>query len=1327
MNRFHFFSCYKIWLVLGLCLVLTIAGGGSPQPLAANNGQLFFSLSGTLAAGGTIEPIVPILGEPRDFNFSLIVSGGGPIELTIFNSVGQTIWDGTVHAGEALWGTGTFTVGQNSFALTNNGGQSSQFVIEMYNLPTAPFVWQGTAVGAGLFSEARVIFPSSGLYTFDLGVSLGRYQFLLNDEYIQKTAVANTSVTYFVPAGTHTLTVIQDATIGAEWSINISAVGPANDTLPYTKSGTGLLGSDPRFRTEWLPISLTSATQVNLALTSTGADTETLSLDVVTPGTRQPQTVLSVVYGGELVWATLDLPAGTSLIHLTAADSNATAMGYNLSIEPLPSPTYTWQGQAHPAGLHSASRVTFSTSGLYTFNFAVTNGRYQFQVNQNFFLKTIEQDDSVTYYIPAGTHTLGLIQDSGLGAADWAVTITPGPATPDTLPYAKMGGNLGGIGNDFNQEWLPIALETAQTVNLELTATGQITDSFHLEVYDAAGSLATYTLDNILGSETIWTNFPLATGLNRLRLVADAGNTAPLHYDLSVTAVPQNGSATWSGYALADGNHSSIMVNFPQSGLYRFAIENAEGFANLMLDDNLPARVPLAQSEGSYDIMVSAGMHEVFTVQDPAYPATAWSASVMPVTAVASFFTFSGTLQAGETVVPIYTAAGLQPFNLEWIVSGADDVLLAITDADNDLIWQGTAQDGETLWGTGTLPAGNNSLLLFNPGPGTAEIELTLYHLPTAPYSWSGIADPASLNSEIRLNFASSGLYTFTYQTDGLFQFLVNDEYIQKTASANGTVTYFVPAGTHTLIIDQESGGDMVDWVLDISAVGAAMDSLPYAKMGGPLGDSDFAAEWLPIHLDAATPVNVALTVTGNAGDSLAFTADDFTVQIFAGETYWANLALEAGTSLFHLLADNTNTGALAYDLVVYPLPSLPYVWDGLSVPQIGQNRYSTIHVPFATSGLYTFDFGLDDGRYQFHLNDTYLQKVIDSASSVTVYVPAGIHPLTIHQDSAQGADWDVTITPMANTPDSLPFSKMGGGLGGDNNEFITDILPLFTANAAEVNLSLSVMGETTDSLQLLIYDLQTAEPLMLLAPVYGAETLWTTLSLPANGVAFMLTNDAGNAEAIEYELTVDTVPQITGTQANSITWHGVAAGAGLNPSMRLDTAVSGVYLVEVDIPQDGFIAFSVDNAAGRTPQGFFYSFELPLSAGLHFFTGVQNAAPLTTWILTTTLLLADAPQITAVTPTEIPVGTATTITLTGSNFMPGAAISLRQGATLIPLTQVTVLNATTATAVVPQSTALGIYDVVLTNPDSQSATLPGSLTIFQQTFFLYLPAIMKP
>jgi large repetitive protein len=65
-----------------------------------------------------------------------------------------------------------------------------------------------------------------------------------------------------------------------------------------------------------------------------------------------------------------------------------------------------------------------------------------------------------------------------------------------------------------------------------------------------------------------------------------------------------------------------------------------------------------------------------------------------------------------------------------------------------------------------------------------------------------------------------------------------------------------------------------------------------------------------------------------------------------------------------------------------------------------------------------------------------------------------------------------------------------------------------------------------------------------------------------------------------------------------------------------------------------------------------------------------------------------------------------TSITISGTGFLAGA--TARIGGT--PATSVVVVNATTITAVTPPHTA-GLVDVVVTNIDTQSGTLPGSFT----------------
>ncbi|MEZ4643112.1 MAG: hypothetical protein R3E31_10340 [Chloroflexota bacterium] len=1045
------------------------------------------------------------------------------------------------------------------------------------------------------------------------------------------------------------------------------------------------------------------------------------------------------VYAGETTWSTLDLPEGISLIHLTADVANAGTLGYELTLYDVPQVDYTWSGQSDFRGLNSHVRLEFPTDGLYQFNLGVGNGRYQFLLDDNYIQKTAETNTNVTYFVATGIHDLYVVQDTTAGA-EWDIAINFVSATNNTLPYAKTGGDLGGTDNDFNEEWLPISLGTAQTVNMVLDAGGDAADDLSVEVYGATGTVQTFALNTVYGTEKVWTNFALSAGINRLRVVTAGGNVDPMTYDLTVSAVPGNGTAVWDGFSLAAGNNASLMVNFPSTGTYRFALDNNDGFANLVLDDHMIITAPQGESlvSTSYDIEVTAGMHQIFTVQDPTFATTDWSASVTPVSPAESFFTFEGTLDPGESVTPEYPTSGDLDFNFELAVTSGGPVNLVITDGGGSVAWSGDAAQNEALWGTSTLMTGTNELMLTNNGATAVDVSLTLYYIPSTTYSWVGMADPAGLNSHIRLNFPNDGLYQFDFGVNagGLYQFQVDTDYIQKSVDAAGSVTYFVTAGVHDLIVDQETGGGMVNWSLDIAEVGAAHDTLPYSKVGGPLGGgSDFNEEWLPLNLSGATMVNVAMTLAGNAGDLFMMSVNGFEVTLLGGETYWTTLDLSAGTTLFHLQAFAGNSAPLDYDLTVYALPELPYAWDGLSASLQGANRNSAIRVEFPNDGMYTFDLGVDGGRYQFFLNEDYIQKTAESATNVTYFVPAGLHDLMIVQDSNVGANWDVTITQTAVSPDALPYHKMGGDLGGVGNDFSEEWLPLYIGAEAEANLQISVTGSISDSLQLVVINAGNDTVIQTLDPLFGGETVWATFQIPEAGVRLHLMADGDNVSPLQYDLTVVHLPQITGLLADTYAWSGVSAADGLNSTLRIDTQISGLYHVQVSMPDVGFITLFVDEL-GLAPQqqlsptGFFYEFDLPLTADLHTFRSEQDNTPVTTWTITTTLMTPDAPQLTAVDPVSIPNDTPATITLSGANLMPGAVVTMVHGGTTVTLSNVQVLSSNEATAVIPAGLAAGFYDITWTNPDDQFATLSNAIQVYlpaATVYYLYLPIVEKP
>lgn len=1293
-----------------ISMVLTLLGGWGMRPAVVEAQNQFFQLQGTLSPSQQISPVYYIPTPTRAFNYKLEVTGAagnGPITLTVFNGATH-ILNGVGFAGEVTWGTGTLLQGINTLQLRNDGAMALNFQLTLYDLAVPPYTWAGTAIPAGQNAQARMVFPQSGLYTFDFGVSAGgSYQFSLDNTYIKKQIESPGAFTFFVAAGVHTLEIAQD--VAVTWSVAVSAAGPAFDTLPYAKTGENVLA-------DVLPLALQNAAQVNLVLTATGANAaDKLGFEVFGPDLAPLPNTATTVYAGETTWTSFNLPAGVSSIHITADGDNAGPLDYALVVDALPSPPYAWEGHAAAVGDHSYARVIFPVAGRYRFDFTLDSGRFQFFVNEDFIQKTVEGPGNVTYYLPAGTHDLVIVQDPTVGAAEWGVAISLVEAGPETLPYTKSGGNLGGAGNAFDEEWLPIGLAAGQTANLQIEVTGQPTDQLLIEVYQQGSATPDKVIDAVLGSEVLWANFPLSAGINRLHLIAPGSNTDPLTYEFTLHIVPTD-AYTWEGHALTGGLYSEIKLDFANTGIYRFSIASPNGFANLLLDAAIPGRsVQASGVETVYDIQVTAGVHTLYVMQDPAFPQTTWTAQVMPVAAQPAFFTFEGELAEGVTVAPSYPVFGAPlDFNFALAVTG-DDVTLTIQDVYANILWEGTALAGETLWGTATLPVGNNRFVLTNAVGGSgdpAQVNLTLYTLPQAPYTWMGIADADGLHSEARVIFPTSGLYTFNFNVTGggRYQLQVADDFILKTVEGLDSVTYYVPAGTHPLTLIQDSGVG-AEWAVAISGAGPQYNTLPYLQSGGELGGAgnDFTEEWLPLNLQTAQALNLETTLTGADGDALVlkvYNAADAlvkTAHIYANETHWSTFNLPAGTARLHLEAAAGNAAPLEYSLALRSLPQPPTTWSGSAYME-GENSHA--RVVFSQAGLYTFNLQAGaGGRFQFMVNETYLQKTVESGTTqVTLYIPAGTHDLKIVQDSNTGADWSVGISAVGAATDVLPYMQTGGELGGVGNDFDAEWLPVFFSAPQRVNLELVVAGDYPDALQVEIVSGLTGETrLLTLEDVYGGETLWATVDMSAAN-RLRIVAAAGNAGPLTYTATLHAIPE------PPYTWGGVIHGDGNISAVRLDMPVSGLYLVEVTLPQ-GFAVVYFDTLPIRSqpsPQGFDYDFQIPLTAGTHTVYVVQQTNyPLTEWEVTLSLLTADAPAISAISPTLMYNHIANTLTVTGANFLPGAVVKV--GTQTLTTTY---LSATQLQATVPAGLAVAIYDVTVTNPDAKSAVLPNSLHI---------------
>jgi len=96
------------------------------------------------------------------------------------------------------------------------------------------------------------------------------------------------------------------------------------------------------------------------------------------------------------------------------------------------------------------------------------------------------------------------------------------------------------------------------------------------------------------------------------------------------------------------------------------------------------------------------------------------------------------------------------------------------------------------------------------------------------------------------------------------------------------------------------------------------------------------------------------------------------------------------------------------------------------------------------------------------------------------------------------------------------------------------------------------------------------------------------------------------------------------------------------------------------------------------------------------------------------TVDLAPAPTLTNINPNITDARGGDTVIITGNNFIVGATVTLNGTA----LTSVSVDNSTTITATIPALT-VGMYDLVVINPDAQSATLLNAFVVTPSPEFL--------
>lgn len=602
----------------------------------------------------------------------------------------------------------------------------------------------------------------------------------------------------------------------------------------------------------------------------------------------------------------------------------------------------------------------------------------------------------------------------------------------------------------------------------------------------------------------------------------------------------------------------------------------------------------------------------------------------------------SGTLQANQTFPVSFYSGGAANIRLQVDGGQPGDAVRVSVQGAEGASW--TARTGEIVWGTATLPAQNGSLLIENVSGRILQYSLKAYALDVAPRFGEGVAALAGVSqsggsqSTAQITAPTSGLYRFTLgAASGSYQLRVDNGVIVKTVASGATpsaddTVYFLNSGVHTLTVVQSAAAS-TEWSIALAPVGGA-DVLPYAEQSAQLGGGGFfAEERVPIQVNAEQAVNIRVAVTGGANDSLSVELYNGAEKVytsspvFGGEIAWGSAKVTAGANAVRVVARDGNSAALAYAIQVVAVAQAPATWQGVSYgnAQHASDGRSQIQLMFPAEGLYRFTLGATAGRYQLLLNNTYLQKTVTTAGvEFSAYVPAGAQSLQVVQDpAAPQTAWSVAVAPSDQKQDVLPFTTRSATLGGTNNAFREEWIPVQVAAGATVNARIAVSGAAGDALQVEIYNGDSK--VYTAANVYGGEVFWGSAVLAQGKNLIRIVAPERNSGQMAYELTLNAVASMpTG-------WNGVSRGAGLQSAISVNAPVSGTYLVTVTV-ESGAGQVKIDPGQAQTrsmaTNGTTSVLRVPLTAGLHTFVFQQDAAlEATTWSIATSLRKADPVQ----------------------------------------------------------------------------------------------------
>lgn len=244
------------------------------------------------------------------------------------------------------------------------------------------------------------------------------------------------------------------------------------------------------------------------------------------------------------------------------------------------------------------------------------------------------------------------------------------------------------------------------------------------------------------------------------------------------------------------------------------------------------------------------------------------------------------------------------------------------------------------------------------------------------------------------------------------------------------------------------------------------------------------------------------------------------------------------------------------------------------------------------------------------------------------------------------------------------------------------------------------------------------------------AKTMMASFPSPSTAytVYFVAEDSVGNLQAMPSSLNITTTaaPDVTppaliagptifiGPTSNSLGFSVTydepgsicsivvpAAAAPPTAAQVMDYCLTGANYGSVTVLSAFFASMG-----GNVARMVFANFPDPSTAYTVYFVAKDSVGNLQASPSSLTVTTASAFAVTTISPSSGPTGGGTAITMTGTAFVNGATVTIGGAAA----TSVSWVSATSITATTPTGT-VGLKDVVVTNPDTQSATLTSGFT----------------